>query len=218
MTVVGIISYSRIALGTDQGRLLFPAVAPIALLITGGVAAWLPAARTRWLPVGMGGGMAALALLALVVGIVMPSAAPSAPSAAEVARAIPVAVIFGDGLELVAARWDGGGADGAPASQQVGVSLYWRATHPLAQDLRPALRLLDGTGNLLWEWKRSPAAGRFSTDRWPAGRLVRDVYALPAELLAGAARIELGVQPFPGGDWLPVGGQPGVQFLPLAAP
>ena len=163
--------------------------------------------------------MAALALLALVVGSVIPYAAPSAPSAAEVARAIPVAVTFGDGLELVATRWDVGSADGVSASAaRAGVTLYWRAARPLALDLRPALRLLDGSGNLLWERKRSPAAGRFSTDRWPAGRLVRDVYAVPADLLAGAARIELGVQPFPDGDWLPVGGQPGVQFLPLPAP
>ena len=219
MTVVGIISYSRTALGTDQGRLLFPAVAPIALLISSGITAWLPVERTRWLPVGMGVGMAAIALLALVVGIVIPYAAPRTPSAAEVARAIPVAATFGDSLELVATRWDFGSADaGVSSLARAGVTLYWRAARPLAQDLRPALRLLDGSGNLLWEWKRSPAAGRFSTDRWPTGRLVRDVYAVPEDLLAGAARIELGVQPFPTGDWLPAGGQPGTQFLQLSVP
>ena len=210
VTVAGIISYSRTALGTDQGRLLFPAVAPIALLIAGGVAAWLPAARTRWLPIGMIAGMGTVASLALLAGVVSPYTPPSPPSAAEVAQALPVATMFGDGLDLVAVRWDTGTAIGGSASDgKVGLTLYWRASRPLAQDLRPALRLLDGAGNLLWEWKRSPGAGRFSTDRWPAGRVVRDVYAVPASLLAGAARIELGVQPFPAGDWLPVRDRPG---------
>jgi hypothetical protein len=85
--------------------------------------------------------------------------------------------------------------------------LYWRALRPVEADLRTAARLVDAEGNLLWEWKRSPGAGRMSTDRWPEGRVFKDVYRTPAEALAGAQKVEIGVRPFPEGPWLPVNGE-----------
>jgi hypothetical protein len=88
MTVLAVLSYSRIALGTDQGRLLFPALAPIAILLVLGVAGWLDPRRHRWLPFGFGAGMAVIAVLALVSGIVVPFASPSEPSPTEIASAV----------------------------------------------------------------------------------------------------------------------------------
>ena len=73
-------------------------------------------------------------------------------------------------------------------------------------DLRTVLRVMGADGALLWEAKRSPGAGRFSTDRWPPGRVVADAYAVPAGVLAAAHRVEVGLRPFPEGPWLPVDG------------
>jgi hypothetical protein len=61
------------------------------------------------------------------------------------------------------------------------------------------LRVTGATGNLLGDWQRSPGAGRFSTDRWPAGRIVADTYNLPADAVG---QVELGVRAFPDGTWL----------------
>lgn len=41
-TAIAMWRYSLVALGTDQGRLLYPALAPLALLFVGGLYAWVP--------------------------------------------------------------------------------------------------------------------------------------------------------------------------------
>ncbi len=205
LAVLSILSYSRIALGTDQGRLLFPALAPLALLITAGLAAWVPEGHAPLALSAWGGLMGGVAIAALITGILLPFAPPPA-QAIESPQASPLLASFGPGLRLLAAQ---------PGTAVDQVTLYWQAGAPIKEDLRTALRLLDRDGNLLWEWKRSPGAGRYSTDRWSVGPVLADVYRLPAEQLARAARVELGVYAFPDGKWMPPdNGQDG-EFLAL---
>ena len=198
MTVLSILLYSRVALGTDQGRLLFPASAPIALLLVLGIAGWLNPRGYRWLPFGFGGAMAAVAVLALVTGILLPFAPPPTPLTAEVAAATRVNEIFGGRMELLAYRW----GEATEERTAVPLTLYWRAPQPPGEDLRTTLRLSDAAGSPVWEWKRSPGAGRFSTDRWEANRVMRDAYLVPVDALGRATRVELGLRTFPEGAWL----------------
>lgn len=200
VTMAGIYSYSQTALGTDQGRLLFPALGALALLIAGGLAAWIPEQHAWSAAVAFAGGMAVIAVAALFAGLIQPFAPQPAPTAAEVARATPVRAAFGP-VELVGVAWD--------QPQNGALTLYWRAVEPVRDDLRTALRLVDADGRLLWEWKRSPGAGRFSTDHWPLGRVVADVYWPQPAAVAQAARAEVGVRPFPEGAWLPVNNSTG---------
>lgn len=53
-------------------------------------------------------------------------------------------------------------------------------------------------GRVAWEWRRSPGAGLWSTDHWPAGTVVRDTYAVrwPDWAGAGRYRVEIGLQSF----------------------
>jgi hypothetical protein len=194
-TVLAVLSYSQVALGTDQGRLLFPALAPLALLMAGGLAAWLRHGWTARQVAGWGCGLAAIAVFALIVGIVGPFAPPAAASTTAVTQAAPMQATFGNCLQLTGLHWDGAGANR--------LTLYWRADAPIGQDLRTVLRLVDKDGQLVWEHKRSPAAGRYSTDRWRPGPVIADAYTLPADALARAAAIQLGVYPFPDGATLP---------------
>jgi len=214
LVILWAVSYSRVALGTDQGRLLFPAIAPLALLFVAGLAAWLSAERQGWLVGGFTALMALAAATALYAGIVRPFAPLPPPDSREVAQGLPVGRTFGNGPELVALRWgDVANALQVPSTR---LTLYWRIAQPTRSDLRTALRLIDGDGRLIWEWKRSPGAGRFSTDRWPPGRLVADAYRIPPEALDRAARIEVGVYIFPAGDWFSVQNEAGsVPFLTL---
>jgi 4-amino-4-deoxy-L-arabinose transferase-like glycosyltransferase len=206
VTAAGIYSYSKTALGTDQGRLLFPALGPLALLVAGGLAAWIPRRAFRAASAAFAVGMTIVAIAALYAGLVLPFGPQPAPSGDQIAAATPIHARFGP-LELLGAKWD------QPATGEL--TLYWRAAEPVSDDLRTALRLVDGQGNLLWEWKRSPGAGRFSTDRWPVGRAVADVYRPPADALAHAQRVELGVRPFPEGPWIPVAGLAADQRLEI---
>ena len=202
LVILWAISYSRVALGTDQGRLLFPALAPMALLFVAGLAAWFPAERQGRLTGGLAGLMAGVAVAALYAGIVRPFAPPSPPSTAEVESARPMNRLFGEEMELMAVRWEA--EAGAPS-----LTLYWQARRPIRRDLRTALRLLDARDNLIWEWKRSPGAGRFSTDRWPPGWIVADAYRIPQAALKAMARAEVGVYTFPEGDLLPLKNEAG---------
>jgi hypothetical protein len=206
VTAAGIYSYSQTALGTDQGRLLFPALAPLALLVAGGLAAWIPRHRAQAASVAFAVLMAALSVAALLTGLVRPFAPPAQPSPAQLVAAAPINARFGP-LRLVGSAWEG-----------AALTLYWQAEEGPGEDLRTDLRVLDGQGNLLWEWKRSPGAGRYSTDRWSAGRTVADTYRIPPDALANAGRIELGVRPFPEGPWLSPNGDATLETLTLPRP
>jgi 4-amino-4-deoxy-L-arabinose transferase-like glycosyltransferase len=196
LTVLSIVYYSRLALGTDQGRLLFPALAPVGLLLAAGLAAWMPERKPALLPLATAAILGTVAVAALVLGIVIPFSPPQSPGSREVAAARPVDRNFGQDLELVAVTWDG-----TPVNQKL-LTLYWQTRQPINDDLRVVLRLVSDNGTLLWEGKRSPGAGRFSSDHWPPGHLIADTFRLPAGVVASAVRLEAGVQSFTSGAWL----------------
>ena len=202
MTFAWLITYSRVALGTDQERLLFPDIAPLALLLVGGLAQWLPRAwrqhETRWLA-GWTGFMGAIAVLALVAGLWLPFAPPAEPSAVAVTSASSIARTFEGGLELVGYRW---GPTPDESALDRALTLYWRVDRLTSADLRTSLGLTNAGSAVIWEWKRSPGAGRFSTDRWPLSRLVADTYRVPSDSLGQAGQLVVGVRPFPEGAWL----------------
>ncbi|MBW7885193.1 MAG: hypothetical protein H3C34_21680 [Caldilineaceae bacterium] len=185
---IGVWRYSLLALGTDQGRLLYPVAGALVVLLAAGLLAWLPEGQQRR---GAYALIAASFLLGIYAlgGVIRPAYAPPAPlPAGEPALAAPSEVIdFGD-LSLV-------GWVLAPAP-----TLYWRVDEPTAIDWRLDFRLLADDGTLVWERRRSPGAGRWSTDHWPVGVLVEDSYGayLPSDLAPGKYLVEVGVRPFGG--------------------
>jgi hypothetical protein len=183
---LGIWQYSLTALGTDQGRLLFPALGPLAILLAAGLLAWLPA---QYLGVGtaaLGAASLALGLYALL-GVLGPAYAPPAPvNNWEWQQGEVVEPIRFDELELIG------------YVLQPDPVLFWRAAQDPTQDWRTVLRVTSEDGSLVWEWRRSPAAGRWSTDRWPQSAVVRDAYAIqwPEWAGPGRYRVEVGLQPY----------------------
>jgi hypothetical protein len=83
--------------------------------------------------------------------------------------------------------------------------LTWRATEQPDDDWRTVLRVVAQDGSVIWEWRRSPGYGRFSTDRWPAGTVVDDEYSIawPEWAGPGLYRVEVGAQAFGGEDVVP---------------
>jgi hypothetical protein len=150
--------------------------------------------------------MGVAAVLALFLGIWAPFAKPPAPDTADLASAQPIGESVKPGLELVALRW----VVPATTASDAELTLYWRTDAPLTQDLRTVLRLNDASSNQIWEWKRSPASGRYSTDHWQAGELIGDTYRIPLDKLARMKQATLGVYAFPSekllswrsGEWL----------------
>jgi hypothetical protein len=192
LTALGIWRYSLIALGTDQGRLLYPAAAGLAGLLALGWLAWVPPRREALAATALTALSLALGCYALL-GVIRPAFAPPA-SAGRPSPQFPAAATLGE-LTLL-----GADLDGEP-------TLYWTAASRPTQDWRVIVRIVAENGAAAWEWKRSPGAGRFSADRWPAGYVMRDVYrvAWPAWAGPGRYRVEATVYPF--------GGEPVAPFL-----
>ncbi len=209
---LSIYRYSAIALGTDQARLMWPALSAMAVWVGVGVVGlgdWVAerrgsGARDGMLAGGFAVGMALFGLAALV-GVIRPGFAPPQPMTVAEARAAAPLARFGD-LELVGAELpDQPLVQGEP----VPVRLLWRAAGPLNEDLRPALRLVHQDGWLAAEWSHSPAGGRYSTDRWRPGEVIADDYVvLPQPGSPGLFTIEVGVRPF-GGEWIAPSGLTG---------
>ncbi|MEX1019561.1 MAG: hypothetical protein WDZ49_07880 [Litorilinea sp.] len=187
---LGIWRYSLIALGTDQGRLLFPALVPILILLLVGLRAWIPIPYRTRAGIAFALTLTGLTLYGLV-GILRPAyAPPRLPAGVEIANIAPVT--FGE-LTLVGYSLD---------SQPM---LAWRAATTPTTDWRTILRVVAEDGTLVWEWRRSPGAGRWSTDRWPAGVIVPDLYAVqwPEWAGPGTYLVEVGVYPFDGAPIVP---------------
>jgi hypothetical protein len=216
---LSIYRYSAIALGTDQARLMWPALSAMAVWVGVGVvglADWIGKGRKEGekgrdlgVVAGFAVGMALVGLAALL-GVIRPGfAPPQAVTVAEAGAAAPLAR-FGD-LELIGVELPD---QPLVQGQPVPVRLLWRAAAPLAVDLRPAVRLVHQDGWLAAERSHAPAGGRYSTDRWRPGEVIADDYlVLPEPASAGVFTVEVGVRPF-GGNWLAPAGQPG-RFVSL---
>lgn len=220
LTFLSIASYSAMALGTDQARLMWPALAAIAVWVGMGIcgaADWArslrPASRRAhdpseapglagdgWLAIGITLVMAGFGLV-VALGLIRPAFAPPAALASTDLPSQPPLARFGEGLVLRDVELPG---EPLATGQPLALRLVWQATRLLDDDLRPTVRLVHVDGWLAAEWSHSPAGGRYATDRWQPGLALADEYLImPEPAGAGTYWVEVAVRPF-GGDWLPV--------------
>jgi len=169
------------------GRLLFPAIAALAVPVAAG---WRAAAR--WLVRLWGAFLPLWAAVALVSGPMAVFGLPmTLPSGAQVPH--PADITFAnDGEQAIALR----GADvaikttpgacvwisGAYCGQTLDLTLYWEALEPLAPALTLVLQLVSpapGATELRLNYNHWPGRGNVPTSTWPVGRVIRDRYLLP---------------------------------------
>ena len=156
---------------TNQGRLLFPAIAALSVLVAVGLAAL--DGRRRWFTtavvVALGCWAAAMPLLVIAPAY----AAPPAVAPEDVVN--PVDVHFGESIRLLGYDLPATVTPGEPLD----VTLFWQADAPPDESYVLALRLVDPTGRPVSAIDTLPAAGRYSTLVWPPGQPFRDSYSLP---------------------------------------
>ena len=195
-----------------QGRLLFPALSAVAVLMALGWRALLPA---RWrLPLS-----AALGLLLLLVAALVPwlwirpayAAPPTLPADSPLPHATDIP--FGEAIHLVG--WEVEPRSLA-AGQPLTVTLYWRADAPPPGDYSVFLHLTDDLGLLQAQRDSMPAGGLLPTRDWPVGRIVVDRHrfvlpptvprALTLTLSVGLYDVASGARlPTPQGDAVALG-------------
>jgi hypothetical protein len=209
----GLVQYSTIALGTDQARLLWPAVAAIAVGFGLGLWGWFEglSMSLRRVAVPAFIGLMALYGLAALLLVLRPAFAPPSPPVFPTVAVVQPRIIFGGRIQLLHTE-----LPLAPLTvgEPLPLRLTWQALQPVNEDLRVVVRLVHQDGWLAAEWDHSPALGRYPTDRWRVGQPVADPYQLtPNPAAAGTFTVLVGVRPFRG-DWLPV--EPTGETAPFA--
>ena len=75
------------------------------------------------------------------------------------------------------------------------VDLLWQAAEAPGEPLVVVVQLLDAAGHVVAGLEAQPLDGRYPTQAWAAGELVRDRHtlSLPADLAPGAYRLIVGM-------------------------
>ena len=169
VTFAALVRWSLLTYGS-QGRLMFPVIAATSTLMAYGLLVWLP---VRWQGTGAAAVAAPLLLVAALSPFryIAPAYSPPAAVSAVPESAHPAAAAFG-GLEVVAA------AVGEPERDRLPVTLYLRASEPLAEDMSLYLRVLGPDGAELGQLKTYPGGGLLPTSQMQQGALYADAYSL----------------------------------------
>jgi 4-amino-4-deoxy-L-arabinose transferase-like glycosyltransferase len=199
-----LIPWTATVQGTDQARLLYPALPAIALFMFLGWAQFVPRKWGNYLALGVGGAMLLFAIIA-PLRYTMPTYAPPLILTREDLADVqyPVDINFGDKIKLVG--YDLNGETWRPGDTLL-MNLYWEALEDLDQDYWLLMRLVHRRGWDLVFKDGCPSGGRYTTDFWKAGDIIRSLHRLkiPDDAPGHRYRLTLSMHPFDSVDWLPV--------------
>jgi hypothetical protein len=184
----------------SQGRLMFPAIAAIGILLAVGLYELGDSASRvlhRVSPLVLPALLAAfLALFAVTAPflVIAPVYAQPARLANDAAVPNPVHIFFDAGSaqpELV-------GYETARFLQgsELPLTLYWRTDKPVANDLAMYVHVYDVLGNSLGQWDALPGNGLAPTRLWKPNEILVDHYRIPLaapQVYPPIGRIEVGL-------------------------
>jgi 4-amino-4-deoxy-L-arabinose transferase-like glycosyltransferase len=187
----------------SQGRLLFPAISAISILLALGWSQWGPRRYQKWL-LGIGGGlMFALAAIAPFRYIAPAYAKPVLLSEAELEK-IPhrLDVTLGGKARLLG--YEANDEETRPG-ESVEVTLYWQSLAEMNRDYTVFVHLLDENDLVIAQRDTYPGLGTYPTRLWRVGDAFADRYilTLPPTIFAPCTgRFEVGLYDFASGERL----------------
>jgi hypothetical protein len=174
LTFIGIVRWTLITMAS-QGRLMFGAVAAIALYLALGWLAWFPPRWQRWAGAGMAATLAgAAAILALTA--IAPSYRPAQPLAALPADAVALNITCADDITLLGYRL---GQETIQPGQPLEITLYWTAQRPVADNLQLSINVYGFGEERIAKLDTWPGGGLLPTRFWQPGAIYPDRYLLP---------------------------------------
>ena len=176
LVFAGWFRWNLIASGV-QGRLMFPAVGSVGVLVGGGLAHWMR--RRAW--TGMAFILVCIGLAVWVpFGLIRPAYAPPPRYPDAVGLQIPHRVdgVFGERITLLGYDLQPGDVE---AGQTLDVTLYLSARQPLTDTVSMGLWLVSaipGDTTRLAGLDTWPGDGNYPTPAWRPGEIVVDTYRL----------------------------------------
>ena len=183
LTSLALLGYwISVALGS-QGRLLFPAITALAVVAVTGLRFWagfLPRVGRIGLGIIIPLGLWSCSLFALVELLPVSYGFGDAAGSLEEppADATPVGKVYGDGVELVAARLPG---PDSFSGNSVSLTLYFRATQLQERDLELFIHLLDAFDRQIGNVTSHPGWGARPLTLWQPGLIYEDSYQIPLD-------------------------------------
>ncbi len=184
ITVVGLGRWTMMTSAT-QGRLLFPAISVIGVVLITGLFTLAPGRYRLHMLTALGVLMGSIALY-VALGVIGPAyALPPALSQPQI-DAIPHPLdgtVFGGQIALV-------GYQVAPESIRPGgdltVTLYWQGIERIEKDYSLFIHLIGENEVILAQRDSYPGRGNAPTSRWRPGAVFEDTYHLHVPATAGA--------------------------------
>ena len=179
----------------SQGRLLFPALGCLSLLLVLGLSSLVPRRWHAGLAWALGFGLFVLAAL-VPFRVILPAYSPlPAPAEAEAAALNhPMHALYADGaIELI-----GGQLSTARVAPGRGfeLDLYWKCLRPVSENYSVFVHAYDRSGKVVGQVDATPGRGLLQTSLWQPGRLVHDHYLVPVGSQAvapGLLRVHVGL-------------------------
>ena len=227
LTTLTLLGYWTVRVTGPQGRLLFPAVSSISLLLFAGLTAWMPRHY---------GGFIAFStvLVFLVVSSIAPFryiapayARPTRLSLEKVPSSIQdLDVSFGDELFLLGYEL---GSDSVDLGDRLSIRLYWLARKRMSENYTFYLHVHGREQQRLGGIDTYPGGGSYPTSMWLPGEVVCEEYAIPIVddgLVPVAASLCVGVYDRVSGEHLvaldalgrDIGHNPKIARVRVAAP
>jgi hypothetical protein len=210
ITLVSLLQWTATVLGTDQGRLIYPILPTVMLVLVVGWAWLARGSAERWVLGGLAAGMLVLALVTPIRYIGPVHAPAPVATAADLEAAVPVNVDWGD-VRLLAYRLE---TNQVHPGETLLLHLYWQGLRPVEEDLMALVQLVNEEGKFLMYADGSPTAGRDTTDRWSPGVPLASLHLLPIPDYGqpGDYSLTISLHPFGESTWLPAVG-PGGSLL-----
>jgi hypothetical protein len=166
--------WTRIMIAGEQGRLLFPAAAAVAIVLVLGWIGWLPRYIQRWAAVAVGAGMLALAIWQYQT-VQSTYATPPAMIVSPTPDRI-VDATFAGGMQLTGFDLPKGAA--TDFSSPLPLTLYFRAVEPVPEDYTLFIHLVDSDNRMLYQYDGIPYQGRHPPRQWRVGEVFADRYEI----------------------------------------
>ncbi len=177
-----------------QGRLLFPAVSSIAILLMFGLSQLVPERHAKTSVILIGLAMFAFAALCPFLYISPAYARPPILSLDEIPPGVVQAhADFGGKIQLLGYQLNG---EETRPGETVGITLYWQSLAEMQENYYLFIHLLGRRGELVGNEDSYHGWGSYPTSLWRPGEVVADTYRLPISkdaLAPSLIRVDVGL-------------------------